>query len=775
MDHIGTSIAEDEARSSEELEQGLEVQQPQQTGSRWRVRLGAGLWVFLAMAALAVIYARVALLNLNAGVVGGDSDGYQNLWDYYWLKTSLLDLHRNPFFTDYIYYPTGISLRFHTLNPLNGLITLPFNLTLGYVAGTNLLTFLSLLLTSLFSYLLIRDLTRNRWAAFAGAVLFTYANPRLDLFFSKGQLEKLSAEWLPLYLFFLFRALHGRPIWGNGDNSHSDDDTKDSRRWYVDVALAVLTLVALSLTDWQYLMYAVLITALYSLFMLCTRRAWREKGRIVMRVVIIGGLYAVLAVPTLLLPMLRESLDSPWLSVSYQSSLHALDLMDVIGPGEGNPGYLALTIGLLGLVVAFRKRDPTRVTALFWSLIALSFWIMSLGPTLTIGGQITGMPLPYATLQDLPVFRVGRDPGRFAVVAILGVSILAAFGMRELFRLSKLAAPRWPLLRRGRLVRAAICSLFVVVVLWGPVIASGEARADPPDWPEFYKEIAQDPSTYAILELPAYTDKGKGENHYMMYQALHNKPRFSGRLARDHALTNPNNFIKRASLFRHLWMLDLPDDLRNEFYPPQDFLERTDYATQGLAILNFYRVHYIILYKEALTPTWQEGEFQRLIGQAFGGEPTPYYEDSLIRVYKVPGAVTTPLANPITLEVGEGWFKRETRPDGTVYRWANSADGQQATLHTMNLSGQAVNAKLSFTILTYQQPRALEIALDGAAVSTLQLKPEEGEKPISLELNLSPGIHTISLSSPQPPISTGNSRDPRLLSFSMYNVKLKPK
>jgi hypothetical protein len=725
----------------------------------------------MAMAALAAIYARVALLNLNAGVVGGDSDGYQNLWDYYWLKTSLLDLHRSPFFTDYIYYPTGISLRFHTLNPLNGLITLPFNLMLGYVAATNLLICFSLLLTGLFSYLLIRDLTRSRWAAFAGAVLFTYANPRLDLFYSKGQLEKLSAEWLPLYLFFLFRALHGRPTW---DSNESSDNVRDDRRWYVDAALAVLTLLALSLTDWQYLMYAVLITALYMLFMLCTRRDWREKGRIAARVAAIGGLYAVLAIPTLLLPMLRESLDSPWLNVSYQSGLHALDLLDVIGPGEGNPGYLALAVGVLGFVIAIRKHGRSRETALFWALIALGFWLMSLGPTLTMGGQPTGIPLPYAALQDLPVFRVGRDPGRFAAVAILGVSILAAFGMRELFRLSRLAIPRWPVLRRGNWLPVAICSLFLAVVLWGPVTASGEARADPPEWPEFYKRIAQEPSDYAILELPAYTDRGKGENHYMMYQALHNKPRFSGRLARDHALTNPNNFIKRASLFRHLWMLDLPDDLRNELYPSQDFLERTDYTSQGLAILNFYRVRYIILYKEALTPTWQEGEFQRLIGDVFGGAPSPYYEDNLMRVYRVPDAALTSLDNPITLDVGEGWFKSETRTDGIVYRWANSADGQPATLHTMNLSDQAVNVKLSFTILTYQQERDLDVALDGARVSTLHLKPEEGEKPMSLDLSLSPGIHTISLSSPQPPLPTGNPRDTRLLSFSMYDVRLKP-
>src|SRR5207248_10703381 len=72
----------------------------------------ATLWVAIASLLLAALFARVPLSHLNDGAVGGDIDGYNNIWNYYWLKTALLDLHRNPYFTDYIYYPTGISLRF---------------------------------------------------------------------------------------------------------------------------------------------------------------------------------------------------------------------------------------------------------------------------------------------------------------------------------------------------------------------------------------------------------------------------------------------------------------------------------------------------------------------------------------------------------------------------------------------------------------------------------------------------------------------------------------
>ena len=42
--------------------------------------------------------------------------------------------------------------------------------------------------------------------------------------------------------------------------------------------------------------------------------------------------------------------------------------------------------------------------------------------------------------------------------------------------------------------------------------AGTQAVADPPDWPKFYEQLAQDKDTYAILELPMFTEKGRGEH-----------------------------------------------------------------------------------------------------------------------------------------------------------------------------------------------------------------------------------------------------------------------
>jgi hypothetical protein len=734
------------------------------------------VWVSLVSLVLAAVYARVPLLDLNGGVVGGHLDGYNNMWNYYWIKTAIFDLHRNPFFTDYIYYPTGISLRFHTYNPLNGLATMPFNLTLGYIPTFNLIFLVAPVLTAIFSFLLIRDLVGNPWAAFAGAVVATYTDYHITVFLAVGQSNMITLQWMPLYLFFLFRALHGRPTWGPDDNLVG----RDTRRWPVYMVLAILMLLFTTLTDWQYLMFIVFVTMLYGAFVLFTRRPRREKAHIFARLAGIGGIYAAIVTPPLLLPMIREAAESPWLDVSYQSVQHSVDIGWLANPGMGLHGLLILGLAVVGIWTAFRQGGRTRETGIFWLLVVAFFYVMSLGPVVLLNGVETGIPGLYALMQNLPVISSGRDPARFSLIATMGVGVLVAFGFR--FLLWWLAKLRPTPLRWARAIPAALLALFVLLSTGKVMAESGDARISPPDWPDFYRQIAQDEETYAILELPLFSEAGRGPDHYQMYQALHHKPRYSGRLARDRKLDNPNNFVKHASLFRHLWMLEFPRSWTDLYYPERDFLQRTDYATHGIPILNYYNTPYIILYKEAITPeNW--ARMEEVIKQVLGEDAKPYYEDRLMRVYRVPAV--PPPSNPLTLDVGEGWHTAETGLDGKVYRWADNTvvvtrSGYvikpTAQLYTMNLSGEPVRAVLNFTAYPYKEPRTLKVTINGYEAANIQLRPEDGPKPVSLELTVPPGNNLLDFTSPEPPLPTDNPQaDARQLSFALQDVSLRLK
>ncbi|HUS13831.1 MAG TPA: hypothetical protein VM536_02330, partial [Chloroflexia bacterium] len=234
--------------------------------------------------------------------------------------------------------------------------------------------------------------------------------------------------------------------------------------------------------------------------------------------------------------------------------------------------------------------------------------------------------------------------------------------------------------------------------------------------------------------------------------------------------TNPKNFMKTASLFREFWLLDYTNGFRELYYPPADFLQPTDPATQGRAILNYYHTRYIVLMKEALYPRWDEAAFQRLIGAVLGPGTQPTYEDALTRVYRVPDG--PPAANPLTLDVGDGWYTAEVGQDGRPYRLADTRGGQDAGLVSMNLTQQPLPATLQFTIYPFQQPRTVRVLLDDTELTTLQLRPEDDARAVTLPLTMPPGLHHIRLRTPSPSLPTGNVDDARLLSFGVYGVAL---
>jgi hypothetical protein len=321
--------------------------------------------------------------------------------------------------------------------------------------------------------------------------------------------------------------------------------------------------------------------------------------------------------------------------------------------------------------------------------------------------------------------------------------------------------------------------LLLTLLLAGVMQASGQAQTSPPDWPPFYEQIGKDRESYAILELPIFSDEGRGADHYQMYQLLHHKARFSGRLARDRKLTNPNNFVKRGSLFRHLWMLQFPENWTELHYPEPDILKRTDYRTQGLPILNYYNVRYVVMYKEAIDAhNWDRME--ELLRDVLGAEIQPHYDDRLMRVYKVPDA--PPASNPLTLDMGDGWLAPQVADDGALYRWADYGTVWRppdrptpltSELYTMNLSQQPIEAVLKLTAFSYRQPRTLRVTLNGQEVRRVQLGPTEALEQVYLEIVLPPGNNLISFDSPEPPLGTGDPKaDARLFSFALRNVEI---
>jgi hypothetical protein len=82
------------------------------------------------------------------------------------------------------------------------LVALFYLLFKNVIFTLKIINFLSLFIGTIFFYLWMREESRNKWSAFAGAVLYLYAPYRFSLIYVRGSPEYLAYALLPVVLFF---------------------------------------------------------------------------------------------------------------------------------------------------------------------------------------------------------------------------------------------------------------------------------------------------------------------------------------------------------------------------------------------------------------------------------------------------------------------------------------------------------------------------------------------------------------------------------------------
>jgi hypothetical protein len=80
---------------------------------------------------------------------------------------------------------------------------------------------------------------------------------------------------------------------------------------------------------------------------------------------------------------------------------------------------------------------------------------------------------------------------------------------------------------------------------------------------------------------------------------------------------------------------------------------------------------------------------------------------------------------------------------------------------------------LRMTVQNYAQPRMVDAAINGYTLDHFALDAR-GDHPVAVEFDVPPGMSTLTLSTPQPPVPVQEpgARDNRLLSFSVRGVQI---
>lgn len=267
-------------------------------------------------------------------------------------------------------------------------------------------------LAGLFVYGYLRSVGAERWAAAAGAIAFEWSGFVLLYHVSGSGLATF--VWLPAALACLERA-----------------EATGDRRW---TALASAALgVSMVTGHFQYTIYGFYIAALYIFWVGWRRPLGPSLARAAVRTAVVCG--AALAMGAVqLLPTYectrfaaRDALTFGSATGVWGDSLGLSGLFEVLSPRAFGgiyadrffyPSYVGALTPLLALLALRLWRDR-RVA--FW-LFVVAFGLLN------AAGKST--PFYYVTLWiPIPGFHLFQAPQRIMLLFVLGVSILAAFGL----------------------------------------------------------------------------------------------------------------------------------------------------------------------------------------------------------------------------------------------------------------------------------------------------------------------------------------------------------
>ena len=621
----------------------------------------------------AVLFTWPLVLNLGTAIPGDSFDGWQNYWNQWWIKVALVDRLVSPLFTDLLYSPTGVGLYFHTLNPFNGLTTLPIQLTAGLIPAYNAVVFLSWVLAGYGMFLLVRWLMTatgdaKRGSTPAAHVLapflagLVYTLSPFHMAHLLGHMQVMSLEWLPFYVLYLLRGLQ---------------QSRRGQAWLRSSLLAGFFLALNGLCDWYFVLYLFLFTGLAVLWSWLAgdgHHLWKSLKP----ALVAGGCFAVLLSPWLL-PMIQEATQFRFM-VRPSADLYILSasVMDFFVPNRLQPLFRpdsfawignqiaplserTIALGYIPLALAIATLFTVRRQAAFWWGSALFFFMLALGPQWHWGnitwddippavmqGQDVPSWTPYGILNQLiPFMRISRSVSRFALMVQFSVAVLAGLGLAALVErltATRLAAPvlRW--LAPGLVI-------LLLAEFWvAPYPLS------PPDTPAYYTQLAADSDPRAVLNLPMNYDRPG----YLLYQTVHGKPLTVAYISRD----DPRTLTERVPLLQHFRHLG-PDILD------------VDPAKVGLTVLADLDVGTVVLDRYKM-PGGQEREYtEALAGQIFAGQ-RPVFADERITVYKTPAMD----ASQPYLRLGtQGWGAFVPGEDGPAYRLLTGAPAAVDVVH----------------------------------------------------------------------------------------------
>jgi hypothetical protein len=617
---------------------------------------GGDARVALCYVALAPLATFPMLLSLESLVPGRGVDEPALVWSLWWVRHSLLELGQSPLDCNYLFYPLGANLAAFTATFLNGLLSIPLQAVFSLTVTSNLMACLVLVLSGYGAFLLAREVltrqgVRSDLAAAVAGAFYAFGAWHVT-YLAAGQYNLASSQWLPFYVVCLLRL--ERTSWRNA-------------------GLAGLLLAATAWTELTFASFLAIFTVLYLAWVLW--RATLGGARLpsaspppagglgdLARHFLVLVLVAALGVSPLVASLFRDFarygyylapgteyagfFSAEPLSFFVPSSLNPWlgNWIGALSPPNTSYAFVGFTALVLAALGFFWRRTPE---GRFWVIASALFAVLMLGPALILSGQSTGVPLPFALLQGVPLLNANRYPVRFNTMLMLSLSPLIALGVARIGQA-----------RIGRGLAAAACGLLALEQVIVPLPLASTAV------PAIYQEIRNETGDFAILDLPlgwrnSVAIQGQIDYESQYFQVVHQKRLLSGQTSRNPAFKN--QYFLEQPIINSIIALESGQAVDSE----RRELDRA----AAPAVIRFFGLRYVQVRRDRTDAALL----------AYAREVLPMeevYRDGRYTIYRLrstpprQGSID-PGTESASLYFDDSWGRSQRQDQGGAFRWAS--------------------------------------------------------------------------------------------------------
>ncbi|WP_156493899.1 hypothetical protein [Ferroacidibacillus organovorans] len=377
------------------------------------------------------------LLNFSQSYLGGGADPLLFMWFMRWIPFAI-DRGLNPFWTNYILFPSGVNLMWNTSVPLASIVLWPITHFLGILASYNTLVIISLPLSAISMYFVLRMFSFGIVASFAGGLLFGF-NPYM-IAQSLGHTQLTSPAFLIPNLFWILWDLFG------GQRRSSK---------FNGLLLGAVVVMMLLLGE-EVMTTAALISMFGIIITFIMNKGIHavKVGYIVRSLLYSFGMIVIFSGVPLFTQFFGPSIPHGQLQ---PPNVYVTDLYNFITPGPlqqlSNSGTNAISNRFTGNESEWNSYVSLPLILIFLSsifclkksiLLKFSFWmtfivaVLSMGPFLHIDGTITNIPLPWILFGALPLLN-DILPDRLSIYMFFFIAIIFAGFIKQIGNFTKVS------------------------------------------------------------------------------------------------------------------------------------------------------------------------------------------------------------------------------------------------------------------------------------------------------------------------------------------------